>query len=229
MHLSVHKKGDPSVPRKAQLRFTVRNVSREKGVCLNWPAEGADTRAQLRFAPNQTGLGPVSQDGTSVGTNEPVEGVDLVIDAYDFGAWGTLHVEGTNEAKRPVTVKVRAKGTPDLDIPLDDDGNRIADAWQPADAKGKARDADDEQQEGNSHDGDGLTLYEEYRGFVGARAAQVRGPGEERLLRSEPGWRERAARYRSIRTGDATCGALAVRLERVGLGPCHQSLFQFGS
>ena len=166
MHVKVHEKGDPNVPRRAELRFGFRDVSREPGVCLNWPANGADTKPDLRLRFADESLGQPSADGTSIETSGLVKEVDLIIESYDFGAWGTLRISGTDKDKKPVTVKVMGKGTPDLTIPLDDDGNRIADAWEPGTAGGKPADSDDEHQEGNSHDGDGLTLYEEYRGFV---------------------------------------------------------------
>lgn len=140
--------------------------SREEGMCLNWPPAGAETKPDLRLRFTDPALGSPLADGTSITTDDLVEEAALVVDAYDFGAWGTLRISATDKNQRDVVVKIQGRQTPDLAIPLDEDANQIADAWKPALTKDQAGDADDEHQDGNENDGDGLTVYEEYRGFV---------------------------------------------------------------
>lgn len=174
--VTVRQKGDPRSRGKAKLRFGFRDVSREEGVCLNWPPAGADTKPDLRLRFTDRALGSPSADGTSIATDDLVEEATLVVDAYDFGAWGTLRISATDKDQRDVVVKIQGRQTPDLAIPLDEDANQIADAWKPALTKDRAGDADDEHQDGNEHDGDGLTLYEEYRGFVENRSHRQGDP-----------------------------------------------------
>lgn len=64
--------------------------------------------------------------------------------AYDYGARGMLHVDAEPVPKAPVRIRILGKERPDLDVPLDDGA----------------------EPKGNGFAGDGLTLYEEYRGFV---------------------------------------------------------------
>jgi hypothetical protein len=188
VHVKVHEKDDSDVPRRASLRFAFRDVSRELGVCLNSPANGADTKPDLKLRFADESLGTPSADGTSIETNGLVKELDLIVESYDFGAWGTLRISGTDKDKKPVTVKVMGKATPDLTIPLDDDGNRIADVWEPGTAGGKPADSDDEHQEGNTNDGDGLTLYEEYRGFSeGGRWQQANPEKKDFFIRNAIG------------------------------------------
>jgi len=177
--VKVYRKDDPDTLVPATLRFTLQRVSRERGVCLNWPPGDANTDPDLRLKFEDSQLGVPADDGTSIQTNRPVKELVLIVDAYDFGAWGTLQVSGTDVNNRAVAVKVRGKQSNELYIPLDEDQNHVADAWRPADAKGKRSDADDEHQEGNTHDGDGLTLYEEYRGFVEAGEPRKGDPAKK--------------------------------------------------
>jgi hypothetical protein len=177
--VKVHRKDDPDTLVPATLRFTLQRVSRERGVCLNWPPGDANSDPDLRLKFEDSQLGVPSDDGTSIQTNRPVKELVLIVDAYDFGAWGTLQVSGTDVNNRAVAVKVRGKQSNELYIPLDEDQNHVADAWKPDDATGKRSDEDDEHQEGNIHDGDGLTLYEEYRGFVEAGEPRKGDPAKK--------------------------------------------------
>lgn len=168
--IKVHKKDDPGKPRRANLKFSLAKVSKEKGVCMNWP-EGAPEGEGLRFRPEDYGEGSkISvQDIRHASTTEAVEEAELVLSCFDYGAWATLRIMAKDEQGHEAKVKVRGKETEDLDIPKDDNQNHIADAWEQANGvSGYAADSDNENDpvgKGFSFRGDGLTLYEEYRGF----------------------------------------------------------------
>lgn len=169
LRVRVHKKGDPNLPRRASLAFDLVNVSRNKGVCMNWP-QGAPEAEGLRFRGEDYGPGsPVRVSGRlHADTTEPVESVELVIGSYDYGAWGTLRVSGKDAKGRPVAVSVLGKASPDLDIPRDENGNRIADAWEAkvgATGTPAAYDGETDPEGRPDAPGDGLSAYEEYRGF----------------------------------------------------------------
>lgn len=165
--VTVHKKGDKKTLRQAYLDISLPYVSKNRGICGNYP-QNASEEEGLRFRekdfPKSGGL--VYKDRTHLITDVPVEQATFRVHSYDYGAWGTMRITARDEAGRDVKVKVRGKDTPDLDIPLDDDANRIGDSWKPGDTKGKAKDWDDESIAGQDARGDGITLYDEYRGVV---------------------------------------------------------------
>jgi hypothetical protein len=188
VQVKVHQKGDPAAPAKAKLRFAFNEVSREKGVCLNWPPKDADDKPDLRLRFSNPALGKLSPDGTSIETTGLVEKLELIVDSYDFGAWGTVRISGTDKDKRNVIVRIGGKLNPDLKIPMDDDANRIADSWKPTATRGRSGEADDEHESGNEHDGDGLTLYEEYRGYSeGGRWQQANPEKKDFFIQNQIG------------------------------------------
>lgn len=172
---TVHKKGNKKDLRQAYLNISLPYVSRNKGVCGNWPRNAGEEEG-LRFRekdfPKSSGL--IYKDRTHLETDIPVQEVMFKVHSYDYGAWGTLRITARDEAGRNLKVKMRGKDTPDLDIPQDDDANRIADSWKREDTKGKPKDWDDESIEGQNAKGDGVTLYDEYRGFVVKNSAGAR-------------------------------------------------------
>lgn len=181
--ITAHKKGEPSVARKVHLDLLLQDVSMEKGVCLNWPTVGAKPDYGLRLLPEENPeLEVIGPDQAR--TREAVESLTLLVTAHDFGAWGTLHLEAKDEAKREAKVKVRGEEKPDLRMPKDENRNRIADAWELAWAgglQGVAAEDEDAMPEGDGHTGDVLSRYEEYRGFrISGGAEQTADGGRPR-------------------------------------------------
>jgi hypothetical protein len=189
--ISVHKKGDPGKPRKARLSISIPYVSKNRGVCGNWPREAGEEEG-LRFReadfPKQDGL--LYKDRTHLESDVLLEKARFRVHSYDYGAWGTLRVTAKDEDGKDLKVKVRGKDSPDLDIPLDEDANRIADAWEPATAKGKPQDWDAERTQGQDALGDGMTLYNEYRGVVvlenGSRTYKPLSPSRKEMYVLDP-------------------------------------------
>lgn len=165
--IRVHEKGDRSKPAKAHLSFSLPYISEEKGVCLNWPAKGAAKNKGLRLRQeDQDGSIIMVVDDTHAKTIGEVEEATMVVSAFDYGAWGTLRVSGTRDGQN-LPVKVGGKETPDLDIPIDDNGNRIADAWERQEnVEGFPKDWDACEVDGHKTKGDGLALYDKYRGLI---------------------------------------------------------------
>lgn len=184
--VTVHKKGDKKTLRQAYLNISLPYVSKNRGICGNSP-HNADEEEGLRFSekdfPKSDGL--LYKDRTHLETDIPLQNAMFSVYSYDYGAWGTLRITARDEAGRDLKVKVRGKEIPDLDIPQDDDANRIGDSWRPDDAKGKPKDWDDETIEGQDAKGDGITLYDEYRGLVSINAS-----GEREFVRLSPKTKE---------------------------------------
>ena len=150
---------------KGKFRFTLFEVSREKGWAMN---AGDETTFDLRFAPGQAGFAePVAPDSLVIEGTETVEEAKVTVEALDYGAWGKLkaevNVDGEwYEAKTP-------DGKSAITIPLDEDENHIADDWEREwSVSGEPGDADNDLYPlGVGWGvGDGFPNYEEYRGFL---------------------------------------------------------------
>lgn len=167
------KPKDPSKPvAGAPMDFYLTEVSKHRGRCGNEPKSAAtDTNPKpgLRFAKNQ---GP----GIHVDPDNPqhayvisdVTEATVVIEAIDAGAYGKL--QATADTYDLVGVYQRTGGS-FISIPRDDNGNHVADAWEKQNHILDKNylptwDEDNKPDTGPSNKGDGLTLYEEYRGFV---------------------------------------------------------------
>lgn len=167
----VHRTGDPEArsDQRVKLTFELKGVSALQGVCNNAPASGADFEEDLRFLQDRNP--GVKVEGRAKATSRgPVGEARVTVSSFDFGAWGRLLVtaEDGKGRKVPVTVKGReGKVGAALPIPKDEDENRIADVWDEAHGTlGKTSTSDDDDlPTGNGFHGDGLTLFEEYRGF----------------------------------------------------------------
>ena len=163
--------------RAKRFRFELLEVSTEKGVCMNRPAKSfANDDPDLRFAANLN-QPPVVDYPLAISngglTATTADGEYYVVEAavasYDFGAYGKLKVTAEVNGQEIVGY-LNTDGTktqqPIL-IPRRQPNSHIADQWKEDNhVTGKADSADDEEKPaGDGHKGDGLTLYEEYRGF----------------------------------------------------------------
>ncbi len=153
--------------RTAEITFELERVSREKGVCLNWPVEGADTQPDLRLRTEENPeLTPVEADRV-LRSKGLVKEATLRVAAFDFAASGRLKV--TAKGKDGKTLRVTYLGKPQaaLTLPRDEDRNGIADAWQSAHgAEGLPATWDEAAVPGQDERGDGLSLIQKYRGLA---------------------------------------------------------------
>lgn len=169
VRVKVHAAGDPAERADvlARLKFTLEDVSQEPGVCMNWPRERPGREDDLRILQEENeGLNVT--DGRHAETRDLVMGAAVVISSFDYGAFGRLRVTAEDPKGRALRVRVRGQEGIPLEVPRDDDGDHVADAWEKEKGvSGQGGDADDEAEPpGNGFPGDGLTLYEEYRGFA---------------------------------------------------------------
>jgi len=191
----------PGEPRK--ITFILKEVSKEKGICLNFPSKNkSNENPDLFFADDDDRMKEFTFDEdktdkkncptTIVARNDnpshkyhylkattktAVTEAVAVVRCEDYGAFGVL------EASAPECEAIpprEAGGQPgegvgpnDIKIPRDDNDNKIADI-APQDDGGAAGDSDgDDEPEIDGYDGDGLTNYEEYRGFIVKRGRGV--------------------------------------------------------
>lgn len=183
---------DPSLtpPDKAFITFKLRNVSQEPGACLNAPAAAqASLAPDLRFV-DQAAF-TISEDGLTATTKAAVFSAQVQVGAYDWGAFGELEatVVTTNQQEIPVRIAWNTNAT-HLSIPLDDNGNHIADGWE----KGMGILESNLPPEWASSPlpphqrfaGDGLSLYEKYRGFILFGAHERLDPMARHLFIHDP-------------------------------------------
>lgn len=157
---------DPGQDVRGRFRFTLFDVSREKGYALN--AGGSGTGLDLRFAseqPQPTTPPEETADGYVIETSGAGEAAAVTVAAFDYGAWGRLKAEVNVDGEWYALPA--SGGAPAITIPLDDNGNRIWDAWERnSGVWGQPASADGDAEPAGENDGDGLSNYEEYRGFV---------------------------------------------------------------
>jgi hypothetical protein len=173
--------------------FTLTEVSREPGVALNWPPQGlAKSAPDMSFDAQQNpkifGYTPNS-DGTSLVfdptvTGTRASGTGALLSPHDWGGWATLNVTitvggvdypGHFQPPPPLV----ANDQTDILLPARQANSHIADSWKnghrvPLDMP----DGDDSENKpmGDGQPGDGLTLYEEYRGFYMGCSQPNSGP-----------------------------------------------------
>jgi hypothetical protein len=207
------KSGKWEYPGEArQITFSFTEVSKERGVCMNYPIKDknnvtpasaieSNTNPDLFFPEDDKRMKDFyfdedETDGDAdkkcpteilkakdnpahkhhykkASTKKPVTEAKVVVRCEDYGAFGVL----TAEAEDCETIPPRENdaepsegtGPNDVKIPRDDNGNKIADS-APHDANGAPANSDNDDNPVGDGLGDGLTNYEEYRGFIVGRA-----------------------------------------------------------
>jgi hypothetical protein len=156
----------------------LKDVSHEPGVSMNYPKKSklmTPTPPDLDFKDLNAAIFPnvtVSEDGLTL-TVTPDPGTDnqlaFFMNSRDWGAWGTLNITVTLAGQ---TIKAHFAGdeTTDILLPKRQPGSHVSDSWKTDhNIPLETADADDSETDPvgqQSCTGDGLTLYEEYRGFM---------------------------------------------------------------
>lgn len=158
------------LPEIERFRFLLVDVSREPGVCLNWPLQAKDKDYDLRFAKHPTGTLSNSdltlevKDALRDERNRPY--AETIVESFDFGGRATLRAICTLADGREVEgTLVDTDEIPRL--PQMSGPGWIAESWKKEKkVQALADDDDNEAVSGQMYTGDGYTLYEEYRGWV---------------------------------------------------------------
>jgi len=163
--------------------FLLTDVSNEPGSCINYPPKPKFIQdSDLRFLDDYNSGGTIggvpyakarAYGSAHVEGGKTVEaktllGAKACISSFDWGGSGILQVQANLESGRRVYGALRGRpGDSRIRIPKSDDGSRIADGWkEKTGATGKDDDDDEKEPVGDARfPGDGLTLYEEYRGW----------------------------------------------------------------
>ena len=160
------KNGRPLLQKAKAFELRLSNTSREPGITLNFPLHPGDPQPDLRFM-MQPGA-DTSEAGQLI--RIPCLGGCITgsakIGSFDGGGWTTLTAIATLEDDTQIKGSLLVPGgKQEIPIPKRDVGSKIGTAW--LDVNGNPGEMDDiEESTGNTNNGDGLTAYEEYRGFI---------------------------------------------------------------
>lgn len=188
--LRVKGKPQETPSENARFKFEMIDVSKEPGICLNYPLQNPSDGADLRFDPHDNSHLTVWEGGQVAVDKEFGQESEVTISSYDWGAYGILKVTAVTESGKTVTSYIQGQpGKAQIEIPYDKNNNKIADAWERAQAVppvNSSGDWDGEPQKGNSHTGDGFTLYEEYRGVMSQGRHRYLNPQAKDLIVENP-------------------------------------------
>ena len=192
VNVQLRHKGEkePAADMTGTFYVTLEDVSQQPGYCVNAPARDEasdDPDLKLKEGDNLW----LDDDATGQ-TEEDTNEQSVTIESYDFGAYGRLRVEVV--VNDGTTVKAHLEDDPGkdyLDLPKDDNNNHIADAWEKdkgvEELPAKWDEAD--QPAGQHTLGDGISLYEKYRGFVVKGYHQRLEPYKKHVFVYDPtGW-----------------------------------------
>ena len=171
-------KGGVPKTKVEQFVWELVQTSKEPGVAMNWPLEAKDTRFDLDL--DATGGHFLLSNEKQKLERAVQQGYSdtLKVVPYDWGGWSTLQVTAIMSDGRRVRGKLKGKSETGLRVPKRLPDSHIADGWK-SQHKGGADDLDDDKVTGQSDNGDGFSLYEEYRGWV-VNGARVEGDPEKK-------------------------------------------------
>lgn len=155
-----------------QFIFELLDTSKLPGECCNDPVTNATTGYDLDFLP-VGGDSPIipSQEGQVAKTPEgEFTRTAVKIECWDYGASGRLKVTALlQDGTKVVGHLADDESGTEIRLPKSAPESKIAEAWKKkngADGLADDSDLDDSPKEGDGCQGDGLTLFEEYRGFM---------------------------------------------------------------
>jgi hypothetical protein len=146
--------------------WELENTSREPGVTMNYPVNAKDNRLDMELT-TQGGMFVISPDAQRVDRPTPEGFSDTVtVLPFDWGGWADLKVTAVLADGRTLVGKLQGASEQGLRLPKRAADSKIADAWKKLQSVTGPDDSDfDNIPAVPAHTGDGLTLYEEYRGF----------------------------------------------------------------
>jgi hypothetical protein len=154
--------------RAVTFSFELVEVSKQPGVAMNYPLIDAKTTPDLSFLGirhAQPGASFTRFDTTAASVGSPEASANVY--CFDWGAFGTVKVSAHLVNGDVVVGHLKgASDTTRILLPKRTEPSLIADAWKKSMGVSGV-DLDDEEAipAGDGTTGDGLTLYEEYRGF----------------------------------------------------------------
>ncbi|MFO0722912.1 MAG: hypothetical protein U1E65_03945 [Myxococcota bacterium] len=180
----VGPRGATPPQRIVRTTWKLEETSHEPGVAMNMPIGASDSDPDLRLSPGLGRPGTLSMNDQVLERNIAPSLEDRIeVVPQDWGGWSTVHLEVVLDNGDKLTATAKSDKSAGLRIPKRPASSKIADAWKAAArASGLADDSDsDATPTGDGSAGDGLSLYQEYRGFY-VRGAHVDGTPDTKEL-----------------------------------------------
>jgi hypothetical protein len=174
-HVKLVDKANPSVEVTDVaygVNFELTDVSSIPGFATNYPKSGGDTKPDLRFDKLMKHMSKVREysDLSVKTTDDGGREAPAIVRSYDYAARGYLKAKVILKASGiDLDAHLDGETTEKVQLPYDSNNNHIADQWEKNNGvfdKNYDEKWDSLHLDGNSHDGDGFTLFEKYRGFV---------------------------------------------------------------
>jgi hypothetical protein len=162
---------DGAAPRTTveSFEWQLEDTSREPGVALNFPVDSRNQRFDLELDATGEFFVLSAQNQKMVRAVRSGFSDTVKVVPFDWGGWSTLQVTAVLADGRRITGKVKGRSEEGLRVPKRAFDSHIADSWKKKTVGiGADRSDDDNAPVGDGTKGDGLTLYEEYRGFYEA-------------------------------------------------------------
>ncbi len=195
-----------------QAVIKLNNVSNMPGYCMNFPEDNkaADDKPDMRFDRADSAIYESWSEG-KLKTKKASGPQYVTVVSYDYGGMADMTADVTLADGNTIKAHLR-NGTMDtLTLPKRSNGSLVADYWKQLEGAEKKSDlADDEEIElhDDRYPGDGLTLYEEYRGFLENRK-HFRGSAEKKDM--------------------MVCNKIATARSQDGINNCEAVLNQYGN
>jgi hypothetical protein len=188
VEIDIHKAGQPGVAPEADVKkITVwlADTSKESGVSMNAPKVEKTTR-DYDFRIRSDSGWTLRKEGQEADEPEPKS--TLFLNCFDYGGWTQVMAAAELADGRLVVGRIKGGSrSPQLAVPKDDNGNHIADGWETTGKAPEAAADTDSLPRGNDVEGDGLSQYEEYRGFTCKGAHTRTDPIHKDLFIYDPG------------------------------------------
>lgn len=142
------------------------DTSSEPGISINFPSRASDRDLDMVFQPLE-GQTPADDRLQKVTADSPpgLSNSARVV-PRDWGGWSTLRVTAYVHNGPTVVGEYKGSGAKDVRLPKRASGSFTAEAWKKANGVTASDQSDeDSTPNGDGAAGDGLTLYEEYRGY----------------------------------------------------------------
>lgn len=182
----VNPEGKPPTVKAKYFEAKLLNTSKEPGIAINYPVNAGNSgKPDLCLFNEDHQRAPGDGQTLRVETSDGKTG-SLAIGAFDGGGHTILEVTAFMEDGSQLKGHYEKKDGPTaIPYPKREAGSNIATAWLKK--YGSPKESDDkETTTGNTRNGDGLTVYEEYRGVI----------SEEKHIRLDPTKKEVGVRVK---------------------------------
>ena len=171
-HLQKVGGGVPTTVKVDKFEWKLVNTSDERGVCMNWPmvADATDPfDLQIKTDKNPDLIVKDEKGQSAADTSPAAFDTKVTVSSFDYG--GSCELQVTAYMSNGAQIVGYVKGGSDVSLMLPKRPKKtsyVAASYIAQMGSGSMEDSDDTDSvpEGNSFLGDGLTLYEEYRGFM---------------------------------------------------------------